>query len=89
MPRKPQPKAPPKRDVKKTLDEEAEVTALDMAVLNEFIHDTERSDSLRLAALKLKVARETAMLKERIAEKSTGLNVVVNTLDGEDTDGEP
>ena len=91
MPRKPKPppKAPPKRDVKKTLDEEAEVTALDMAVLNEFIHDTERSDSLRLAALKVKVGREAALLKERIAEKSTGLNVVVNTLDGEDTDGEP
>jgi len=60
-----------------------------MAVLNEFIHDTERSDSLRLAALKVKVGREAALLKERIAEKSTGLNVVVNTLDGEDTDGEP
>jgi hypothetical protein len=83
----PPPKAPPKRDVKKSLDEEAEVTALDMAVLNEFIHDTERSDTLRLAALKVKVGREAALLKERIAEKTSGMNIVVNTL-SEDEDGD-
>jgi len=85
MPRKqrakPQPKAPPKPDVK---DTGHDVTDEDMAILNSFIRDPDRPDSLRLNALKLKVARETAMLKERIAEKSTGMNIVVNTLDGED-----
>lgn len=86
-------KAPPNRDVKvakleKSLDEEAEITAADMAVLNEFIHDPERSDSLRLAALKVKVGREAAMLKDRIAEKSSGMNIVVNTLSEDDADGE-
>lgn len=89
MPRR---KVPPKPDAKpakleKSLDEEAEITAADMAVLNEFIHDPERSDSLRLAALKVKVGREAAMLKDRIAEKSTGMSITVNTL-GEDDDGE-
>jgi hypothetical protein len=87
-------KVTPIRDAKraipreKSLDEEAEVTALDMAVLNEFIHDTERSDTLRLAALKVKVGREAALLKERIAEKTSGMNIVVNTL-SEDEDGDP
>lgn len=65
-----------------------EITEEDMAILNEFIRDPERPDSLRLNALKLKVARETAMLKERIAEKSTGMNITVNSL-AEDEDGEP
>lgn len=75
----PAPAAPPK-----SLDEEATITAADMAVLNEFIHDTARSDSLRLAALKVKVGREAAMLKERIADKTSGMNITVNTLDEED-----
>lgn len=84
-------KAPPNRDAKKpiprTLDEEARITAADMAVLNQFIHDSERSDSLRLAALKVKVGREAAMLKDLISEKSSGMNIVVNTL-SEDEDAE-
>jgi hypothetical protein len=90
----PRAKRPTKPDAKraipraKSLDEEAEVTALDMAVLNEFIHDAERSDTLRLAALKVKVGREAALLKERIAEKTTGMNIVVNTLSEDDPDGE-
>lgn len=57
-----------------------------MALLDEFIHDASRSDTLRLAALKLKVTRESMMLKERIAEKGTGMNVVVNTLADEEPD---
>lgn len=86
MPR-PQRKATPlKAPTPKSLDEEAEITAADMAVLNEFIHDPERSDSLRLAALKVKVGREAAMLKDRIAEKSSGMNIVVNTLGDEDAE---
>jgi hypothetical protein len=90
MPRKPREKAPPNRDAKpaRTIDEEAEVTALDMAVLNEFIHDATRSDSLRLAALKVKVGREAAMLKERIAEKSSGMSITVQSLDGDEPDAE-
>lgn len=77
----------PRKPKSRTLDQEAEITAADMAVLNEFIHDATRSDSLRLAALKVKVGREAAMLKDRIAEKSSGMNIVVNTLT-EDEDGE-
>lgn len=62
------------------------ITEADMKLLNEFIHDPSRADSLRLAALKLKVARETALLKERIAEKSSGLQVTVNTLGDDDAE---
>ena len=57
-----------------------------MAVLNEFIHDAARSDSLRLAALKVKVGREAAMLKERVADKSSGMNITVNTLGDDDAE---
>lgn len=93
MPRKQRQKAPPKRDAKLAIpraeppDAGHDVTDEDMAILNSFIRDPDRPDSLRLNALKLKVARETAMLKERIAEKSTGMSITVNTL-GEDEDAE-
>ena len=73
-----------KQSKKRTLDDEAAITAADMAVLNEFIHDTARSDSLRLAALKVKVAREVASLKERISDKNAGMNITVNTLGDDD-----
>lgn len=88
-------KAPSKRDAKLPIpraeppDAGHDVTDEDMAILNSFIRDPDRPDALRLNALKLKVARETAVLKERIAEKSTGMNIVVNTLsDEEEADGE-
>lgn len=83
MPRKQAPKKPPIPQP----DAGPEITDEDMAILNSFIRDPDRPDALRLNALKLKVARETAMLKERIAEKSTGMNIVVNTL-SEDGDEE-
>lgn len=90
MPRKQPPRA--KKTPKSVMpaaqpDSGHEITDEDMAILNALIRDPDRPDSLRLNALKLKVARETAMLKERVAEKSTGMNIVVNTL-SEDDDAE-
>ena len=79
-------KTPPAKPKPPPVSESPDITDADMALLNEFIHDPNRSDTLRLAALKLKVARETAMLKERVAEKSGGMHIVVNTLADEDTD---
>ena len=65
-----------------------EVDADDMAYLNALIHDESKPDSLRLNALKLKVSRETAMLKERIAEKTQGMNITVQSLAEEEADEE-